>query len=100
MTIDIILAKVPLPHGQNTTFIMRVDNPNEITWNKIFDFCEEKSKIPRRFIKACNFDGKIISGRIDQRALFNYDKFRLRSQDGKYINSAFISMGLAPWGGN
>ena len=33
MSIDIILSKVPMPHGKNTTFIMRVDNPKEITWN-------------------------------------------------------------------
>ena len=100
MSIDIILSKVPMPHGKNTTFIMRVDNPKEITWNKIFDFCEERSKLPRRFIKACNFDGKMILGKIDQREPFDYDKFRLRSQDGKYIKSAFISMGLTPWGNN
>jgi len=100
MSIDIILSKVPLPHGKNTSLIMRVDNPKEITWNKIFDYCEQRSKIPRRFIKAYNFDGKMILGKLDQHTRFNYDKFRLRSQDGKYISSAFISMGFTPWGGN
>ena len=64
MSVEIILSQVPLPHGNKSTFILRVDEPHSVTWNQIFDFCEEKSKLPRRFIKASNYDGKCIMGKF------------------------------------
>ncbi len=100
MSVDIILSQVPLPHGNKSTFILRVDEPYNVTWDQIFNFCEEKSKLPRRFIKACNFDGKFIMGKFSNKEKINYDKFRLRSQNGEYISSALISMGFTAWGGN
>jgi len=100
MSVEIILSQVPLPHGNKSTLILRVDEPHSVTWDQIFDFCEEKSKLPRRFIKASNYDGKCIMGKFSNQENINYDKFRLRSQNGEYISTALISMGFTAWGGN
>ena len=100
MPVEIILSKVPMPHGKNTTFILRIDDPYNVTWEQIFAFCEEKTKLPRRFMRACNFDGKHIMGKVSHKENINYDKFRLRSQGGVYINTALISMGFTSWGNN
>ena len=62
MAVEIILSKVPMPHGKNSTFILRVDDPYNVNWEQIFTFCEEKSTLPRRFMRACNFNGKWIMG--------------------------------------
>ena len=100
MTVEIILSRVPMPHGKNTSFILRVDDPYNVTWEQIFTFCEKKSTLPRRFMKACNFDGKYIMGKTLSKEKVDYDKFRLCSQNGKYISSALISMSFTPWGNN
>ena len=79
---------------------MCVDDPYDVNWEQIFAFCEEKTKLPRRFMRACNFDGKHIMGKVSHKENINYDKFRLRSQGGVYINTALISMEFTSWGNN
>ena len=100
MSVEIILSKVPMAHGQNSTVILRVDDPYNVTWEQIFAFCEKHSQVPRRFMRACNFDGKFIMGKFTHKNNINYDKFRLSSQDGNKISTALISMEFTPWGGN
>tara|TARA_B100000676_G_C17263481_1_gene429379 strand:+ start:166 stop:468 length:303 start_codon:yes stop_codon:yes gene_type:complete len=100
MSVEIILSKVPMPHGKNSTCILRVDDPYNVTWEQIFTFCEEKSTLPRRFMRACNFDGKWIMGKFVNEEKINYDKFRLCSQNGEYISTALISMEFTSWGNN
>ena len=75
MPVEIILSKVPMPHGKNSTFILRVDDPYDVNWEQIFAFCEEKTKLPRRFMRACNFDGKHIMGKVSHKENINYDNF-------------------------
>ena len=100
MSVEIILSNVPMPYGKNSTFILRVDDPYNVTWEQIFTFCEQKSQVPRRFMRACNFDGKFIMGKITHTNNINYEKFRLCSQDGNKISTALISIEFTPWGGN
>ena len=49
MPSDIILSDVPTKYG-NKSLIMRAIQPENVTWDDIFNFIENKTTMPRKFI--------------------------------------------------
>ena len=44
MPVEIILSKVPMPHGKNSTFILRVDDPYDVNLGTNIRFLRRKNK--------------------------------------------------------
>ena len=97
MTTDIILSNVPLKRGKSTSIIMRSPDPQSLTWDMIFNFIEDKTKMPRKYIAGRDANGKYIYGRLSQYPLWNFDDYRLRTTDGVYVNSAVVTMHFTCW---
>lgn len=96
MSYDIILSKLPFQDGAKTV-IYRTETPNQVTWEDLFSFIEEKTKVPRKFISANDAWGRRIDGgKKDKYPGFKFDNYLMYSKYGVATNSAFITVSLKP----
>jgi hypothetical protein len=96
MTTDIILSKIPFPRGKNVSVIVRVPDPTSLTWDTIFNFIEERSHVPRLFMACTDANGKYIYGDSPNYPKWNYEDYRLSSQNGKFLSTAVINIHSTP----
>ena len=99
MLTDIVLSKVPFPHGKNETIIMRVEDPTKVTWNSIFAFIEKQSQMPRCIMAGSDSKGKYIYGKYQKYPPWIYDNYRLCAMDGEYTVTALVNIHFTPFGG-
>ena len=99
MLTDIVLAKVPFPSGKNASIIMRVPDPTSITWEGIFDFIEQQTKMPRRFLAGSNSKGKYIYGKYPKYPPWVFNDYRLYEKNGTYSMSALVNIHFTAFGG-
>ena len=66
MLTDIVLTKIPFPSGKYTSIIMRVPDPNSVTWEGIFAYIEKRTEIPRAFFGWIQFQRKIYLWEISK----------------------------------
>ncbi len=99
MLTDIVLSKVPFPHGKYASVVMHVHNPINLTWEDIFVFIENRTKVPRSFLAGSDFKGKYIYGKQPEYPIWIYNNYRLLDRDGKYTMSALVNIHFAPFGG-
>ena len=97
MLTDIVLSKVPFPHGKNETIIMRVEDPTKVTWNSIFAFIEKQSQMPRCIMAGSDSKGKYIYGKHPTYPCWIYDNYRLCEPSGRKLESAVVCMHATPW---
>jgi hypothetical protein len=97
MPTDIILSKVPFPHGNSETIIMRVEDPTKLTWESIFTFIENRTNMPRCIIAGTDSNGKYIYGKCTEYPPWIYNNYRLSEVNGTKIASAFICIHSTPW---
>ena len=99
MLTDIVLTKIPFPSGKYTSIIMRVPDPNSVTWEGIFAYIEKRTEIPRRFLAGSNSKGKYIYGKYQKYPPWIYDNYRLCAMDGEYTVSALVNIHFTPFCG-
>ena len=99
MLTDIVLAKVPFPHGKYNSIIMRVPDPTSVTWEVIFAFIEQKTKLPRCFLAGSNSKGKYIYGKYPTYPPWVFNDYRLYKMNGTYSMSALVNIHFTSFGG-
>ena len=92
MTTDIILSQVPTSNNKKASIIMRTTDPYSVTWDLIFSFIEQHSKIPRKFVTGVDSNGKYIYGKKTSYPVWLYDDYRLRLKNGTLASGAFITI--------
>jgi len=91
MPSDIILSDVPTKYG-NKSLIMRAIQPENVTWDDIFNFIENKTTMPRKFIVGSRADGGYVYGKYNNYPPFNYIKHAFINQDGVITNTALVNI--------
>jgi hypothetical protein len=91
MPTDIILADMPFQTGKKT-IIHRCEEPKNLTWDFIFSFAHEKTKIPIKFLGAITYKGERIYGKNKTYPPFIYEDYRMRSLNGELVPAAYITM--------
>ena len=91
MLSDIILSNVPTKFGKKS-IIMRGIQPENITWNEVFNFIEEKTTLPRKFIVGSKASGGYVYGKYRNHPSFNYVKHAFINEDGNITNTAIINI--------
>ena len=99
MLTDIVLSKVPLPRGEYASVVMHVHNPTNLTWEDIFVFIENTTKVPRSFLAGTDFKGKYVYGQNQVYPPWIYDNYRLLDRNGKYTMTALVNIHFTPFGG-
>ena len=99
MLTDIVLSKVPFPYGKYASIIMRVSDPTSVTWETIFAFIEQKSKLPRCFLAGSNSKGKYIYGKYSKYPPWIFDDYRLYKINGTHTMSALVNIHFTAFGG-
>lgn len=94
MPSDLILSKFPTKYGPKS-IIMRSIQPENITWEDIFRFIENKTTMPRKYIIGVNNEGKYVYGKYDNYQPFDYIKYALIDGDGKETDTALINFRTA-----
>jgi len=98
MLTDIILSNLPFPLEKCSSVVMHVRNPMDLTWEDIFAFIENRTKLPRRFLAGSDFEGKYVYGEQQEYPLWIYNNYRLLDRNGKYTVSAIVNIHLIPFG--
>ena len=98
MLTDIVLSKVPFPRGRYTSIIMRVPDPTSVTWEGIFAFIEQKTKLPRCFLAGSNSEGKYIYGKYPKYPPWVFDDYRLCRMNGTHTMSALVNIHFTAFG--
>ena len=91
MLSDIILSNVPTKSGKKS-IIMRGIQPKNITWNDVFNFIEEKTTLPRKFIVGSKASGGYVYGKYQNHPSFNYAKYAFINEDGNITHTAIINI--------
>ena len=99
MLTDIILSNLPFPRGKCASVVMHVRNPMDLTWEDIFAFIENRTKLPRRFLAGSDFKGKYVYGEQTEYPLWIYNNYRLLDMNGKHTVSAIVNIHFSPFGG-
>lgn len=90
MPTDIILADMPFQTGRKT-IIYRSEEPKNLTWDFIFSFIHEKTKVPIRYLAANTYKGRIY-GKKTKYPPFIYEDYRMRNLNGELVPAAYITI--------
>ncbi len=93
MTTDIILADIPFKEGKKT-IIYRTEEPEKLTWDFIFAYIHEKTKIPIKYLAANDNKGYRIRAKNKTYPPFIYENYRMCISDGTPVPAAYITIHL------
>ena len=89
---DIILSNVLFKNNVKKSIIYRDVDTQNITWDDLFAFMENKKSIPRQFLVAHIYNGKKLLGKSESYPLFDFSKYRLKNENGGYSETAVVNI--------